>query len=510
MGEEEKTIMLSNGIYFIKNNQRILKTQKNELILGENKKDAILKVIELSMKKEISLKDMEEIRKQENKTTPVKKDLNEKTEKINHNILATEIMQYRNFITFQDTDEIFEFNETTGLYEPCEPVLSSEIQQKTDYNCTTHLVNETLNTIRRSSYVDRKNIAQNIEDIPLENGIFNLITEEIRQYTPNDIFLTKHPIKFEKKEESIEQNQISTFINQITETPEEEVLLKEVAGYCFFREMPFQNFFLFVGSGANGKTVFLNILRALLGTENVSNESLQNLVENRFSPANLYLKNANIFGDLSSKALKDAGIIKLLTGGDTVSAEQKFKKGFQFKNYAKIIASCNEVPETPDMSEGFFRRAILINFPKCFEGKEDRNLTKKLTKPEVLSDFFLEAITAFKMALKENNLIKTETIAEKKSIYLTFSDSPFAFMEENLEYNPEEMLSTEEIYNKYKSFCKQKKTILKDERVFFQKLYKFFNHKVYKKRITHYDESNDITKEVRSHVIIGVEWKKIA
>ena len=507
--EEKKTeLLLSNSVYTIKKNQRILTTPTQEKIIGESKKEALLELIKMLQNKEIELKDLEEIRRHENKIQIEKKnDLKEKTEKINHNSLATEIMIGRHFLTFQDTEEVLEYSDETNLYELCEPKIRAEIQYKTNYNCTTHLVNETLNTIRRTTYINRQSIAQNIEDIPLQNCIFNITTEETRPYTPSDIFLTKHPVIFKPREETLEENPISQFLNQITETPEDEALLRQIVGYCFYREMPFQNFFLLVGTGANGKSVYLNIVRAMLGIENVSNESLQDLSENRFAKASLYLKNSNIFGDLSSSALKDAGIIKLLTGGDIVTAEQKFKAGFQFKNYAKIIASCNEVPETPDMTEGFFRRAILVNFPKCFEGKEDRELTKKLTKPDILSGFFWEAITAFKTALEDNNLIKIQTISEKKSIYLTFSNSPFAFLENQLEYNPEEMLSTEEIYSKYKAFCKERKTPLKDERVFFQKLYKFFNHKVYKKRISHYDSSEKVTKEVREYMVMGVEWK---
>jgi len=182
-----------------------------------------------------------------------------------------------------------------------------------------------------------------------------------------------------------------------------------------------------------------------------------------------------------------------------ITAEQKFKPSFQFKNYAKIIASCNEVPETPDTSEGFFRRAVILNFPRSFEGREDRTLIDKLITPENLSNFLFVSLNAFKGALEESKWVRQETVLDKKRKYMNLSNSSYAFCDLCLDYDPELEIKTMEIYSKYKLFCKGNKIVPKDERSFFLRLYKFFNHKVYKRR-----------KEfigIRQHVICGLVWK---
>ena len=427
-------------------------------------------------------------------------------ERPNPNYLAEKITQETAIKTLADTEEIFYWNKKTGLYEPAEIKLKTQIQNEVIYQTTRNYVNEVLDAIRRMTYTNREEIGENTDDIPLENTIYDFNTGQTRDYTPNDFFLKKHPLKYysQTPNEKIEPSPIEKFLSEVTGTSEDEVILKEIIGYCFYRKMPFHNFFLLVGGGGNGKSVYLNILRKMIGNENVSNESLQNLVQNRFAPANLYLKNANIFGDLSGKALSDAGTLKLLTGEDTITAEQKFKPSFQFKNYAKIIASCNEVPETPDMSDGFFRRPIIINFPHSFIGKENRNLANELCTPENLSDLFHVCISAFKDALKENNLVRSEGIQQKKWSYLAYSNSAYAFCQETIEYDPECELTTENIYKKYMNFCKKNTLTPKDERVFFQKLYKYFGHKAYKRR-----KSKIVgLKEVREYVIVGVCWKR--
>jgi putative DNA primase/helicase len=62
---------------------------------------------------------------------------------------------------------------------------------------------------------------------------------------------------------------IDKFLSEVTESQSYNLLLKEIAGYCFYRDMPFQNFFILVGKGCNGKSVYLNILRKMMGEKNI-------------------------------------------------------------------------------------------------------------------------------------------------------------------------------------------------------------------------------------------------
>jgi putative DNA primase/helicase len=127
----------------------------------------------------------------------------------------------------------------------------------------------------------------------------------------------------------------------------------------------------------------------------------------------LYGKLANIYADLPAIALKETGIFKMLTGGDTISGEHKFKPRFYFKNYAKLIFSCNQIPQTPDDSDAFYRRWIIVNFPHQFLDADqntdknlvaDKNLLAKLTTTSELRHIQLDAG-------------RTETPSNKKTIH---------------------------------------------------------------------------------------------
>src|SRR3990170_3577435 len=117
--------------------------------------------------------------------------------------------------------------------------------------------------------------------------------------------------------------------------------MQEWVGYCLWRNYEAQKAMLLIGEGHNGKSTAINLIKALLGIKNISCRSLQELELNRFAKADLYSELANLYPDLSDQALKSTGTFKMLTGGDPITAEYKFRNGFSYINYAKLTFSCN-------------------------------------------------------------------------------------------------------------------------------------------------------------------------
>ena len=78
-------------------------------------------------------------------------------------------------------------------------------------------------------------------------------------------------------------------------------IIHEIAGLCLYSGNPMRKAFMFLGAGRNGKSTVLNLIRALLGKGNCSAVSIQTLSENRFAPADLFGKLANIAGDMDRR-----------------------------------------------------------------------------------------------------------------------------------------------------------------------------------------------------------------
>ena len=100
----------------------------------------------------------------------------------------------------------------------------------------------------------------------------------------------------------------------------------------------------------------------------------------------LSTENKNNNGKISFTAGSETGNFKVMAAGDSVTGEHKFGQPFTFRNFAKMIFSGNLIPESEDKTDAFYRRWVIIHFDKRFaDGKEDAELTQKLTTPEELS-----------------------------------------------------------------------------------------------------------------------------
>jgi putative DNA primase/helicase len=232
-----------------------------------------------------------------------------------------------------------------------------------------------------------KSVDQDSEMINLSNCMLNIKSRKVFAHSPEYMSTVQIPILYDKNAKC---PKFESFLHEIFDGDEERVLLiKELMGYCFLRDVKIQKAFIFYGSGANGKSVLASIIQKLLGKDNVSNVPLKTL-EERFGLAELPNKLANISGENELEGNFNTQNFKSITGGDIVCIEKKYKDTFSVKIFSKLIILCNELMKTNDQSEGYYRRLQIIPFEKSFielrEGEEkqegisymDTDLLKKL------------------------------------------------------------------------------------------------------------------------------------
>jgi len=215
----------------------------------------------------------------------------------------------------------------------------------------------------------------------------------------------------------------------------------------------------------------INVIQAFLGIDNISSVSLQELGFNRFAMARLYGKLANLYPDLSDASLKQTGRFKMLTGGDPIEAERKFKDPFSFINYAKLIYSANKVPSTGDPSDAFFRRWIFVNFPNKFEGKDaDRRLIDRLTTKEELSGLFNWAIEGLKRLLENGGFSHSKSTEETRDLYERMSSQVIAFVKDCAKIESTEWERKDVLYGAFNEYCKENSLPTMAKNIFGQKL----------------------------------------
>jgi putative DNA primase/helicase len=333
---------------------------------------------------------------------------------------------------------------------------------------------EVLEKIRIDTVVSRQDIDEiqrkNKYRINLKNCIYNLETGRAEPHAPSYKMIRQIPVEYNPDAGC---PNIMTFLKEVVYEEDKRVLI-EVAGYSLIPDTKIQKAILLYGDGANGKSIFLLLLRALLGSKNVSHESLQQLQDNTFSVANLYGKLANIHADLKSSVIKYDDVFKTIVGGDELRGERKYQHAFTFHNTARLIFSANtqNIPAVKKDDFAYFRRWILIEFTNQFleEGEtqtnkvkdkvivkvDDKDVLDKLTTTDELSGFLNHALEELRTVLKNKKYSYNKSIDEVETLYKRNSASVYAFADTCLIASSDRTLKYD-LYGDYCSWAEAKK-----------------------------------------------------
>ncbi len=181
-------------------------------------------------------------------------------------------------------------------------------------------------------------------------------------------------------------------------------------------------------------STYLMLLRHMLGEANVSAISLHKLVDReRFDVAELYGKLANIFNDLGSGLLRSTDIFKLVTTGDPLTAEKKYKDPFTFIPFARMVFSANQFPRSYDKSEAFVDRLIFVPFPNRFRGAANQvhKYHEVLVKtPGVLESMLNRAVQGLQRLSAQRKFTMPKVSEEALEQYRRECNSAYDFLKE--------------------------------------------------------------------------------
>lgn len=159
--------------------------------------------------------------------------------------------------------------------------------------------------------------------------------------------------------------------------------MQRVMGYCLTGSVTEQKMFFLFGSGANGKSVLLDVLRAIAGkyAHNLPSEALMTSRHERHPTtyAALHGKRLAISSEIEESAHWAESRIKAMTGDETMTARFMAQDEFTFKITHKHLIAGNFKPRLKGDDPAVVRRMVLIPFTQTFAGiRRDNNLPEKL------------------------------------------------------------------------------------------------------------------------------------
>lgn len=290
------------------------------------------------------------------------------------------------------------------------------------------------------------------EWIAFKNGLYNIETNEFKDFSPDVIITNKINWNFNKN--SYSEIADKTLNKLACNNEQIRKLLEEVIGYTFFRRNELRKCFLFTGGAKGGKSSYLDMITQLLGQENTCALDLSQLGD-RFKTAELFGKLANIGDDIGDEFIANPAVFKKVVSGDRISAERKGQDPFNFTPYAKQLFSANDIPRIKDKSGAVLDRLIIVPFNAKFS-KDDSDfdpfIKYKLRDESVMEYLIQIGVNGLLRVLKNNSFTVCETVEKSIKEYEESNNPILIFFNEVAE---SEIIGqpTKFVYQKYIEFC---------------------------------------------------------
>jgi P4 family phage/plasmid primase-like protien len=381
------------------------------------------------------------------------------------------LKKYKVYTTRVDEKpEVYIYQE--GIYTPNGRSFIKEIMRKELLKefYSTWDYNQVIAKIETDTFIDYDTFFKTNykEEIPVLNGILNIKTRTLSDFTPDKIFFNKCPINYNP--EAICQN-IKKFLSDVLSCEDDIMVFYEMGGCCLYKEYTFEKAFMLVGGGRNGKGKSIELIKRVIGPENCYGMPLSALNYDNADLWKLWNSMVNLAGDIGNRDLKDTSLFKSLTARDFVTARRKYLPALTFENYAKFIFACNELPMVYDTSKGFWERWVLLEFPYYFADKEeyerckniaenknwklrDEEIINRIATQEELSGLLNKFLDGFDRLFKQRRFSCTKGSEEIKNTWIRKANSFMAFCMDNLEEDYEGMISKQEVRRRYSKYCK--------------------------------------------------------
>lgn len=242
--------------------------------------------------------------------------------------------------------------------------------------------------------------------------------------------------------------------------------MREAVGVCMCSRRAVQQSLFLIGkagggahgSASNGKSTFINVMRSLLGVENVSSLDIATLGQ-RFQAAAIVGKIANLGDDIPDGFLKndELSVFKKLVTGETIYTDVKNGTGFDFRPSATLVFSMNAMPRLADTTDGIFRRLAFIPFRRRFSpGTEgyDPHMAEKMSQPENLRRLALLGLMELPQLVQRGAFTIIPDMAEEVEAIRMENDVVRRWLyEEMVEDTDLDDRWTDDVYREFAHWC---------------------------------------------------------
>lgn len=296
------------------------------------------------------------------------------------------------------------------------------------------------------------NLSNGILSLPTTRGCASWDDVKVLEHSPSYMTTIQLKIAFDRKARNL---RFEKFISEIMKGDKAKMrYLRQVLGYsAFYPGNPEQLGFMFMGDGANGKSVLIEVIRRVLDPRNCSDVELSNMAD-RFEPYALRHSLINFCTETNVNVKGAEAAIKKVVSCDPIRASKKCVDAVTFKPRCKLICACNSYINSKDLTHAFLRRWSFIKFERTFsEAEANRNLINELCEdlPGILN-WLIEGYLDY----MQNGLLRTAEDAETKEEFIQQYNPIATFLKYGLDNMGGKCLTAADLYHMhYVPWCEK-------------------------------------------------------
>lgn len=374
----------------------------------------------------------------------------EKKAGFSHNDFGDQLIQEFNIISLNGVLYVYE----DGFYQADDRIIENKML-KLYPGILQRQRTEVLAYIRIKTHVSANQLKVNPYILNLKNTRLDIRTGECLEFTPEAIEFDRIPVTYDPSAYCAD---LDKMLNRVFCGDREVInLFEEMLGAVLLKHNRYQKAFLFYGSGSNGKSTILDMLKAFLGSGNYSAIALEKVTD-RFNTAELENKLANIGDDVDNVTIKDTGTLKKLFSGNSIMVERKGERPYKIEPYATHIYSCNAIPRSFDKSDGFYRRWLLIPFNARFSSADDDYdpmIADKVVKPVALSYLLNIGIRGAQRLIRQGHFTEPQSVKDALEAYKADNSTVLSWIDDK-ELSDDYFLEKprDTLYSEFSDWCK--------------------------------------------------------
>lgn len=320
--------------------------------------------------------------------------------------------------------------------------------------------------------------------IAFENGVYDMVTGELKPFNSDMVITNKIPWNYNP--DAYSELADKTLDKLSCGDKNIRALLEECIGYCFYRRNELGKAFILTGDKSNGKSTFLDCMKAILGEQNISALDLKELGD-RFNTAMMFGKLANIGDDIGDDFLQGSqvSIFKKIVTGNRIKAERKGQDPFEFNPYIKLLFSANDIPRMKDKTGAVLRRLVIIPFNATFSKDSDDYdpyIKYKLIEQDSMEYFIKLGVEGLQRVIINQGFTQSEKVQNQLNEYEEENNPIIAFIADcgvdAIENEP-----TNEVYKRYQVFCAENNMQPMSNIIFSKQINKRLGFEVVQKKL---------------------------